>query len=178
MAIVCVWVHPSGFSSERPGHCAIEINGTYISHHPGAADGLKWNLSGNIQDQGLIAQATRMFLAGSSARTSKLFSYREDCNESKREPEYIIELNGLPNEHLVNTSELKRAFQGVKYSFFGQNIRSDAMNCVQAVMTCLDGLLDGRLRGWTEDEGKSPVFPMQVAEYAYAVQQYSSRSIG
>ena len=39
-------------------------------------------------------------------------------------------------------------------------------------MTCLDGLLDGRLRGWTEDEGKSPVFPMQVAEYAYAVGQY------
>jgi hypothetical protein len=67
----------------------------------------------------------------------------------------------------VNVTGLKNAFQGIKYSFAGWIVnRQDAVNCVQATMMCLDLLAGGRL------EGYSPVFPLDVAEYAYVLRNY------
>ena len=158
---VYVWVHPDGFSQDHPGHCAIQVNGTYISFHPGADDGFKWN----------AAQATggtpRKILSATAARTSRLYSYEDDYAEHGRKPEHTINLIGLANESSVNVTGLKNAFQGIKYSFAGWVVnRKDAVNCVQATMMCLDLLAGGRL------EGYSPVFPLDVAEYAYVLRNY------
>lgn len=161
--IVYVWVHPDGFSPEHPGHCAIKVKGTYISHHPGSNDGFKWNAAESApRSVAKLAQAT-------SARTSRQFSYEEDWEDCGRCPEYEIELIGLANEASVDAAKLKNAFQGIKYSFAGQMVRGDAMNCVQCVMTCLDLLAGGRLQNYN-----SVVIPEEVATYAYALKEYLS----
>lgn len=158
---VYVWVHPDGFTEDHPGHCAIKVKGIYISFHPGADDGFKWN----------AAQATggipRKILSATSARTSRLYSYEDDFAEHRRKPEHTINLIGLANESSVNVTELKNAFQGIKYSFAGWIVnRQDAVNCVQATMMCLDLLAGGRI------EGYNPIIPENVASYAYALKKY------
>ena len=60
--IVYVWVHPLGITEQNPGHCSIEIKGTYISFHPRYGDGFKWNLSKQITDENTLAKVAHYFL--------------------------------------------------------------------------------------------------------------------
>lgn len=157
---VYVWVHPDGFSPGHPGHCAIKVSGTYISFHPGANDGFKANAA-----QYLPAPVAKVKI-GISARTARLYSYEEDYFETKRDPEYKIKLVGLAKESSIDAVRLKQVFEGCKYSFAGQPIHGNAFNCVQATMICLDVLTGGRLGNY------NPLYPVQVAEYAYFLKKY------
>jgi hypothetical protein len=157
---VYVWVHPDGFSPGHPGHCAIKVSGTYISFHPGANDGFKANAA-----QYLPAPVAKVKM-GISARTSRMYSYEEDCVYIGRKPEHKIKLVGLAEESSIDAVRLKQVFQGFKYSFAGRPIHGNAFNCVEATMMCLDLLTGSRL------EGYNPIIPEDVASYAYALKKY------